>query len=211
MGSPTTDGCEDSATDSEKRSSPSSVERQTGTGRLIVISGPSGAGKSTIVAELLRRLPFRFSVSMTTRTRRPGEIDGVHYHFVDRTVFRRTIDEGGLLEWAQYGDHLYGTPRAPVDHWRSQGHDVLLEIEIQGARQVRESDRSAILIFIVPPTLRELEVRLRGRGDTAASDIEQRLDIAEDEMTEAPALVDAIVVNDEVDRAVSDIEELLRR
>ncbi len=178
-------------------------------GRLVVISGPSGAGKSTIVRSLLDRLPFRFSVSMTTRHRRPGEVDGQHYHFVSRDTFRASIEEDDLLEWAEYGGHLYGTPRQPVDRWRAAGEDVLLEIEIQGARQVRENDRTAMLVFIVPPTMDELERRLRGRGDTAGSDIDRRLDIAADEMTEAPALVDAVVVNDEVTRATEEIVAFL--
>ena len=178
-------------------------------GRLVVVSGPSGAGKSTIVAKLLERMPFHFSVSMTTRHPRPGEVDGVHYHFVERNDFVAHARTGGLLEWAEYGGNLYGTPREPVERLRDSGQDVLLEIEIQGARQVRENDRSAILIFIVPPSLDELERRLLQRGDTERNDIERRLDIAEDELTEAPALVDHMIVNDDVDRAVAELAEIL--
>ena len=177
----------------------------------MVVSGPSGAGKSTIVGRLLERVPFHFSVSMTTRRRRPGEVDGVHYHFVSHDDFLAQARIGGLLEWAEYGGNFYGTPREPVERWRDAGQDVLLEIEIQGARQVRENDRSAILIFIVPPSLDELERRLLRRGDTELGDIERRLDIAEDELTEAPALVDHMIVNDDVDRAVDELVEFLDR
>ena len=177
----------------------------------MVVSGPSGAGKSTIVGKLLEQLSFRFSVSMTTRRPRPGEVDGVQYHFVEHDDFLAHARAGGLLEWAEYGGNFYGTPRGPVERWRDAGEDVLLEIEIQGARQVRENDRSAILVFIVPPSLDELERRLLRRGDTERDDIERRLDIAEDELTEAPALVDHIIVNDDVDRAVAELVELLER
>lgn len=186
-------------------SSPNSAER----GRLVVIAGPSGAGKSTIVRGLLHLRPFRFSVSATTRTPRPGEIDGVHYHFVDVAGFRRMVDDGELLEWAEYGANLYGTPLAPVLEVLDQGDDILLEIEVNGAQQVREIHPEATMIFIRPPSLDELERRLRARGDTDEDAISRRLDIAADELAVADELFDHVVVNDDVDTAMTQVLEIL--
>lgn len=172
-----------------------------------MISGPSGAGKSTVVKALRARHSFRFSVSVTTRHARPNEVDGVHYHFIDRTRFETMVRRRELLEWARYAGRLYGTPRQPVMEWLAAGDDVLLDIEIQGARQVRSAMAEALLIFVVPPSLEELERRLRARRDTP--DVEARLEIARREIEEAPALFDHIVVNDEVDAAVAEILDLL--
>jgi len=143
-------------------------------GRLIVVSGPSGAGKSTIVNALADRHPFFFSISATTRTARPGETDGVEYHFVDRDEFVRMRDTGRLLEWAEYSGNLYGTPRAPVLERIAAGDDVLLDIEVMGAVQVKASFPEALTVFLTPPTLEELERRLRSRGDTSPEDIGRR-------------------------------------
>ena len=173
----------------------------------MVISGPSGAGKSTVVKGLRARHSFRFSVSVTTRRPRPNEADGVHYHFVDRDRFEAMVRRDELLEWARYADRLYGTPRGPVMEWLAAGEDVLLDIEIQGARQVRNAIPEALLIFVVPPSLEELERRLRTRRDTP--DVEARLAIARREIDEAPALFDHIVINDQVEAAVAEILGLL--
>ena len=178
-------------------------------GRLLVVSGPSGSGKSSIVTELLDRLPLEFSVSATTRLPRPGERHGDHYNFVSRRDFESMIDKGELLEWAQYNNRFYGTPMAPVEAALADGGDVLLEIEIQGARQVRERMPQAVMFFVAPPSMQELERRLRRRGDTTDEDIEDRLQIAEDEMTEAPQLFDHIVVNESLDQAVAEIVGLI--
>lgn len=186
-------------------SSPNSVER----GRLVVIAGPSGAGKSTIVRGLLHLRPFRFSVSATTRAPRPGEIDGVHYHFVEVAEFRRMVDDGELLEWAEYGANLYGTPLAPVLEVLEKGDDILLEIEVNGAQQVREIHPEATMIFIRPPSLEELERRLRARGDTDEDAISRRLDISADELAVADELFDNVVVNDDVDTAMTEVLEIL--
>lgn len=194
-----------SATNSVPPSSPNSVER----GRLVVIAGPSGAGKSTIVRGLLHLRPFRFSVSATTRGPRPGEIDGVHYHFVDVADFRRMVEQGELLEWAEYGANLYGTPLAPVLDVLDQGDDILLEIEVNGAQQVREIHPDATMIFIRPPSLDELERRLRARGDTDEDAISRRLDIAADELAVADELFDHVVVNDDVDHAMAKVLDIL--
>lgn len=179
-------------------------------GSLLVVSGPSGAGKSTIVRGLLVEHPFVFSVSVTTRAPRPSEVDGIHYRFVSQDEFAGMIERSELLEWAQYGVDLYGTPRTGVIERLEAGHDVLLEIEIQGARQVRAVHPSAVLVFVAPPSMAELERRLRGRGDTDAESIARRLAIAQSELTEAPEVFDIIVVNDDVDSAVTDILSALR-
>ena len=174
-----------------------------------MISGPSGTGKSTIVARVRERVPLAFSVSATTRRPRPGEVEGVHYRFVDDDTFDAMIEEGELLEWATYGTHRYGTPRAPVVERLSAGDDVLLEIEVQGARQVRHTHPEAVMVFVVPPGPAALEQRLRARGDTDEDDIRRRLRIALEEMEAAPRLFDHLVVNDDLDVAVTEVVGLL--
>ncbi len=174
-----------------------------------MVSGPSGSGKSSIVRELLDRLDIAFSVSATTRLPRPGERHGDHYDFVSLRDFEAMIDEGELLEWAIYNNRYYGTPKAGVDAALAEEKDILLEIEIQGARQVRANRPDALMFFISPPSLHELEQRLRRRGDTSATDIEDRLEIAKTEMEEASGLFDHIVVNDHLERAVEEIEGLI--
>ncbi len=180
-------------------------------GRLLVISGPSGSGKSSIVRELLDRLDLVFSVSATTRLPRPGERHGVHYQFVSRKDFEAMIDSDEFLEWAEYNNRLYGTPVRPVDEALREGKDVLLEIEIQGARQVREKRPDAKMFFIAPPSIDELELRLRRRGDTSKENIEDRLMIAEAEMAEAAELFDHIVVNEHLQKAIDETLELITR
>ena len=177
--------------------------------RLLVISGPSGSGKSSIVRELIERLGIEFSVSATTRLPRPGERHGVHYNFISRRDFEKMIENDELLEWAIYNNRYYGTPQALIDETLADQRDILLEIEIQGARQVRERKPEAIMYFIAPPNLEELERRLRRRGDTSDEDIEDRLEIAKSEMAEAPDLFDHIVVNDNLDQAISELEGLI--
>lgn len=178
-------------------------------GRLIVISGPSGVGKSTVVSALAQRHRFFFSVSATTRGARPGETDGVDYFFVDGGVFARMRDAGELLEWAEYSGCLYGTPRAPVLARIEAGQDVLLDIEVQGAMQVKSAFPEAITIFLAPPAVDELQRRLRSRGDTHAADVERRLEIARWQLTVAEEHFDHIVVNDEVEAAVEQILRIL--
>ena len=180
-------------------------------GRLIVISGPSGSGKSSIVRELLDRLELVFSVSATTRLPRPGERHGVHYEFVSRKDFDAMVENGEFLEWAEYNNRLYGTPALPLDAALEQDKDVLLEIEAQGARQVRENRPDAEMFFIAPPSLEELERRLRRRGDTSEADIEDRLRIAEAEMVEAPELFDHIIINEDLHKAIEETLKLVTR
>ena len=178
-------------------------------GRLLVVSGPSGSGKSTIVKEILDRVDADFSVSVTTRLPRPGERHGEHYNFISRRDFEMMIDDNELLEWAMYNNRFYGTPAAPIEEAIAAGRDILLEIEIQGARQIREHRPDAVMFFIAPPSLHELELRLRRRGDTSEEDIEDRLHIAESEIGEAPTLFDHVVVNENLDQAISEMVGLI--
>ena len=178
-------------------------------GILLVISGPSGVGKSSVVNALTDRMHFHFSVSWTTRRRRTGEIDGVHYVYVSRAEFERGVAEGGFLEWAEYSGHLYGTPRAPVLEHLDRGENVLLDIENDGAAQVKAAYPQAVLIFILPPTLDELERRLRQRGDTSPEDIELRLGVAARQIEEAKTTFDYLVTNSEVNVVAEEIVSIL--
>jgi guanylate kinase len=178
-------------------------------GRLLVLSGPSGVGKSSVVTELRARRPdLAFSVSATTRPARPGEIDGVHYHFVDRARFESMIAGGQLLEWAEFAGHLYGTPAAPVEQALADGDDVLLEIELQGARQVRDNAPGALRVFLAPPSWEVLVDRLRGRRTESEEVIERRLATARIELA-AEGEFDHTVVNDSVERAAEQVLGLL--
>lgn len=179
------------------------------TGKLLVISGPSGVGKSSVINALTDRMTFHFSVSWTTRPRRTGEIAGVHYIYVSREEFERGIAAGGFLEWAEYSGHLYGTPRAAVLEHLDRGENVLLDIENDGAIQVKAAYQQAVLVFIVPPSLQELERRLRQRGDTSPEDIELRLGVAAEQIEEARTTFDYQVVNREVDVVADEIVSIL--
>ncbi|MFQ5947643.1 MAG: guanylate kinase [Acidimicrobiia bacterium] len=194
---------------SSEASSSTPSPDQSGRGRLIVICGPSGVGKSSVIDRVEQRRPVHFSVSLTTRGARPGERDGVDYRFVDRDEFERSIHNGDLIEWAEYDQHLYGTPRQAVEPHLSGGEDVLLDIEVQGAAQVKTAYSEAILIFIAPPSMEELERRLRRRGDTDDADIGRRLRIARRQLEDAEALFDHVVVNDDLSRAVEEVLGIL--
>lgn len=174
-----------------------------------MVSGPSGVGKSSVVDGLAQQLPFAFSVSMTTRRPRPGEVDGVDYWFVDRERFVEAVANGELVEWAEYGGNLYGTPAAGLDELLAEGRDVLLDIEIVGSRIVRERFPDALMIFISPPDLDELERRLRSRGDTSEEDVAARLSVASDQIEEAGGLFDHFVVNDDLSAAIERVTDIL--
>lgn len=176
-------------------------------GRLIVVSGPSGAGKGTVIANL--RGDFHLSVSVTTRRPRESEVHGENYFFVTDEEFQQMIATGDLLEWATYSGDLYGTPRKAATAAMAAGRDVIAEIEVQGATQIRGAYPDAILVFISPPSLEVLEQRLVGRGDTAEDDITRRMEIAETEMERAPDLFDHIVVNDDLVRASAELSSIL--
>ena len=178
-------------------------------GKLLVISGPSGAGKSTVVARAIEgREDICFSTSVTTRAPRPGEVDGREYFFISFERFREMVENDELLEHAEYVANRYGTPRSYVNGKLEEGLNVLLDIEVQGARQVRRKMPEAVLIFIAPPSLEELERRLRGRGTDTESAIEGRLIRARQEFQEAD-FYDYLIVNDDVDRAAGKLRAII--
>lgn len=178
-------------------------------GKLIVISGPSGAGKSTVVFQAMEgRNDLCFSTSVTTRKPRPGEVDGREYFFVDLERFDEMIKNDELLEHAVYVANSYGTPRKYVEDKLNSGMNVLLDIEVQGARQVAEKMPDAVKIFIIPPSLEELERRLVGRGTDTARAIEARLIRARQEYQEAD-FYDYIIVNDDANRAAEELKAII--
>nr|WP_296485582.1 guanylate kinase [uncultured Acetatifactor sp.] len=178
-------------------------------GILIVISGFSGAGKGTLVRELLKKYDeYVLSISMTTRTPRPGEQEGVEYFFTDREHFEETIERDGLVEYAQYCGNYYGTPRAYVEEQLAAGRNVILEIEIQGALKVRKEYPECLLIFVTPPSAEELERRLVGRGTESREVIQKRLSRAVEE-SEGVEAYDYIVVNDRLEECVEEIHCLV--
>jgi guanylate kinase len=180
-------------------------------GLMIVISGPSGVGKDTLIKRLLELdRNLRYSVSCTTRNPRPGEIDGVHYTFLDRPSFQKLIDQGAFLEYATYDGNLYGTLSDRVERARVEGHDVVLKIEVQGAEQARERAADGLFIFVVPPSTSELERRQLLRNSESASGMASRREIAEREMTYA-SHYDHVVVNDELERAVAEILAIIEQ
>lgn len=181
------------------------------TPRLFVISGPSGAGKGTLLAELRKQRPdLGLTVSATTRSPRPGEVDGTSYYFLSDEEFRRRIAAGEFVEWAAVHGHLYGTLVTEVKRLLAKGHSLVLEIDVQGALNVRKVYPDAVLVFIEPPSLQVLEERLRGRGTEDEASIELRLKNARHEM-ELADQYDVRIVNDTVDRAAQELGSVMRR
>ena len=176
-------------------------------GTLIVMSGPGGVGKSTITRTLRNDPRFWISVSATTRDPREGERDGIDYFFYNDSKFDQSIADGSFLEWAEFAGARYGTPNAPIESWLALGKNVLLEIEIEGARQVRKSDPNALLVFIAPPSWDELKARLTGRGTDSPERQVARLALAEQEMAAAGEF-DHILVNNSVERVIEELVSL---
>jgi len=180
-------------------------------GNLFIVSGPSGAGKGTLVDVLRERVKDLWvSVSVTTREPRPGERDGEHYRFISVAEFDSLIAENGLLEWAEVHGNRYGTPRADVEDMIRSGHQVILEIDPQGAFQILDVLPDTVLVFIVPPSVEELGRRLRGRGSETDEQVKTRMQTAEREMT-LVGKYDHVVINDDVQRAADALEDIIDR
>lgn len=180
-------------------------------GILVLYTGCSGVGKGTIMKQLLKRDPsIRLSVSNTTREPREGEIDGVHYNFVSREDFIALADDDGYIEYAEYCENLYGTPKQQVEDMLEQGLNVFLEIEVKGGLQVMEKYPDVLSIFILPPSIQELERRLRGRGTESEEVIRRRMEEAEKEL-EVADKYKYRVVNDELEKAVGEVLDILNQ
>ena len=177
---------------------------------MIVVSAPSGAGKTTVVTRVLNELDgLRFSVSHTTRAPRAGEQDGVEYHFIDVPAFERLRDTGQLLEWALNYGHYYGTGVAELEKARRDGVDLLLDLDVKGAAQVRNKIADAVTVFVLPPSYADLEQRLRGRGQDDEASIRRRLDVAREELSFYHAY-DYAVVNDDLSSCVESMKTIIR-
>jgi len=188
---------------------PAASHETCGQGKVIIISGPSGCGKTTLVRRLLERHPeYRRSVSVTTRPRRPGEVQDSDYRFVSPPEFDRLLENGELLEWSEHFGNRYGTPRAPVESALAAGAVIILEIDVNGAAQVKAQMPHAYAIFVRAPSQEALAARLRARGTEAEPRIRERLARAEMEMAHR-YLFDREVVNDDLDRAVGELEQLV--
>jgi guanylate kinase len=190
-------------------SSGATTQESPSLGKLIVLTGPSGVGKGTLMQKLLQRHPeLYYSVSVTTRSPRTGEVNGKNYYFINHSKFKQLVAQGEFLEWAEFAGNYYGTPRAAViDHIQS-GKLVVLEIELEGARQIRASFPSALSIFILPPSFSELEKRIRGRGQDSDEAIARRLHRAQEEIQAADEF-DIQIVNDDFETALNEIETVL--
>lgn len=179
-------------------------------GQVFIISGPSGSGKDTLLVELFKACPeLKFSISSITRDMREGEVEGAKYNFISQDAFKKMIVENELLEYNCYVGNYYGTPKAPVEKAVNDGFDIIIEVDVNGAAQIREKLKNAISIFIMPPSFAELERRLVGRGTEAKELIEKRMKSALSEIKRANEY-DYIVVNGEIDTAVQDIISIIR-
>lgn len=179
-------------------------------GNLVLFSGPSGVGKDTVLEVVLDKdKELQKSISLTTREKRENEIDGKDYYFITDSAFEEMIKKNEVLEFAKYGKNFYGTPKAPIDKWLSEGKTIILKIEVQGAKRIKELYDDAVGIFIMPPSIEELEKRLRFRGTENEEDIQRRLEIAKTEM-EKSVDYDYLVVNDEIDTASNNVLEIIK-
>jgi guanylate kinase len=191
---------------SAKLQTPPVVARR---GMMFVLSSPSGAGKSTLSRMLLDDPAVELSISVTTRAKRPGEVDGEHYYFIDKARFDRMVENQELLEWAQVFGNFYGTPRAPVEKVLTAGRDMLFDLDWQGTQQVRERARSDLVsVFVLPPSVPELERRLRSRAQDSDAVIRSRMERASDEMSHW-AEYDYVVINVDIDQALKEVRAIL--
>lgn len=178
-------------------------------GLLLVVSGPSGAGKGTICKSILEQNDhIKLSVSATTRKPRTGEVHGVNYFFIDKEEFKKMIEQGEFLEYAQIYDNFYGTPKSAIMETLEKGQDVILEIEMQGARQVKEVYPEGIFVFVLPPSLKELKNRIVGRGTETAEEIEKRFSCAFEEIKQIDDY-DYFIVNQDVEKSVKELESII--
>ena len=187
-------------------------ERKGEKGKVVIVSGPSGVGKSTICKEVVKRLNNVYiSVSVTTRPKGEGEVDGQDYWFISKEQFHERIDKGRLLEYAEVFGHLYGTPKGEINEALQAGKTVILEIDVQGARQAKAIYQDAAMIFILPPNQRKLAERMSGRGREQAEAAEERLDGAGTEIAAAWQYYQYMVINDDLEQAVSEVVQIVRQ
>ena len=177
-------------------------------GLLFIISGPAGSGKGTIVSRVRELAQFDFSVSATTRKPRPNEENGIHYYFIDKAEFEHKIENGEMLEYAQYVGNYYGTPKKPVEDALAAGRIIILDIEVKGALQVKEKMPDAVMIYILPPDYETLLARIRGRGTETEEVIQNRMNEAKTEIQTFPKY-DYVVINDKVEDAAADVLSIL--
>lgn len=183
---------------------------QNSDGMLVLFSGPSGVGKDTVLDIILSKdEKLQRSVSLTTREKRAGETDGEDYYFITKEEFSQMIKDGQVLEYAQYGENIYGTPKAPVDKWLKEGKTVILKIEVKGAQKIRELYPEALSIFLLPPSMQILEDRIRRRATENENDINRRLEIAKNEILRS-ADYDFVVVNDNLDEASDNVLSIIK-
>lgn len=177
-------------------------------GTLFIVSGPSGCGKGTVLAEIIKQDNIYYSVSATTRSPRPGEVNGVNYHFLSKDEFEKLIENDGVLEYANYCGNYYGTPKKPVEDMLAEGKNVILEIEVQGALKVMDKCPEAVSVFILPPSLKELRRRLHKRGTETEEVIEKRIGEAAGEIRKA-VNYDYVMINGELETAVPDLLSII--
>ena len=178
-------------------------------GKLVLFSGPSGVGKDTVLEIVLAKdKSLQKSISCTTRSIRDNEVNGVDYYFISIPEFQKMIDNNEVLEYAYFGSNIYGTPKAPIDKWLSEGKTVILKIEVQGAANIKRLYPDSISIFILPPSMEELENRLRSRGTEDETDVKKRLEIAHNEIDMSKEY-DYLVVNDSIEKTSEDVLNIL--